>query len=246
MHLKILGSGSFANGYVLDNGTEALLIEAGVPFLDVKKAVDFDISRIVGALVSHEHADHARHVQQLAAARVAVRMSSGTASALRYEHQRGEAALASGNAVRLGGFTVLPFDTQHDAAEPLGFVINHRETGNVLFATDTYYLRYRFRQLNNIMIECNYRMDILTENVKRGVVSMAQRNRTAHSHMEYATCIEALQANDLSSVNSIVLIHLSNGNSNAAEFQQGVRRATGKNVHVADKGMCLRFNKTPF
>ena len=41
MVLKVLGSGSSGNCYILESDTEALIIEAGVPFLDVKKALDF-------------------------------------------------------------------------------------------------------------------------------------------------------------------------------------------------------------
>ena len=89
-------------------------------------------------------------------------------------------------------------------------------------------------------------MDILEENTRSGKVSAAQRNRTLQSHMSYDTCLKTLQANDLRAVNNIVLIHLSDGNSNAVEFQQGIRDATGKTVHVAENGMCISFNKTPF
>jgi hypothetical protein len=64
--------------------------------------------------------------------------------------------------------------------------------------------------------------------------------------MSYDTCKETLLANDLSAVNNIVLIHLSDLNSNATEFQSGIAEATGKTVHVASKGMEIDFNKIPF
>ena len=64
--------------------------------------------------------------------------------------------------------------------------------------------------------------------------------------MSYDTCEEVLQANDLSKVNNIVLIHLSPGNSNAIAFKQGIKCLTGKNVHIADKGVVIDFNKSPF
>lgn len=55
MKLKVLGSGSSGNCYILENDTEALIIEAGVPFMEVKKALDFNISKIQGVVISHEH-----------------------------------------------------------------------------------------------------------------------------------------------------------------------------------------------
>ena len=40
MVLKVLGSSSSGNSYILDDGNEALIIEAGIKLLDVKKLWD--------------------------------------------------------------------------------------------------------------------------------------------------------------------------------------------------------------
>ena len=55
-----------------------------------------------------------------------------------------------------------------------------------------------------------------------------------------------LSRNDLSKVNNIVLIHLSDSNSNAVEFKNAVRKATNCNVTVADANQTIPFDKTPF
>lgn len=78
MKLKILNSGSAGNCYILDNGTDALVIEAGVRFNEVKQAIDFDISRIDGCLISHEHMDHSAHAIAFMDARIKVYGSKGT------------------------------------------------------------------------------------------------------------------------------------------------------------------------
>ncbi len=173
-------------------------------------------------------------------------MSAGTATALRLDNNTLVRQTEEFKAYRLGGFTIQGFSVQHDAAEPFGYLIHHEEMGTVLFATDTYYLKYKFAGLSNILIECNYRLDILEANVEAGRIAKPQRDRTIKSHLSYETCKETLLANDLSKVNNIVLIHLSPGNSNASEFLQGIKELTGKNVHIADKGMEIEFNKTPF
>nr|HRO18749.1 hypothetical protein [Ferruginibacter sp.] len=72
------------------------------------------------------------------------------------------------------------------------------------------------------------------------------RDRIFKSHMSLATCKGLLQANDLRQVNNIVLIHLSDGNSNAEKFKREVTELTGKMVHVAEAGMCIPFTKNPF
>lgn len=248
MDLKILGSSSAGNCYVFDNGKEALVVECGISFKEVQKALKFDINRISGAIVSHEHGDHAKYVSKFLEARVPVYMSTGTMHKVIGKCERGYLPLLieASAETRIGTFVVLPFNVQHDAAEPLGFLIFHPEMGTTLFATDTYYLKYKFAGLNNILLECNYSLEILNANIAAGRIPAKLRDRTIKSHCSLQTCKEILQANDLSLVNNIVLIHLSDGNSNATEFQRDVQEATGKTVHIANKGMTLKFNKTPF
>lgn len=246
MTLKILGSSSAGNAYVFDNGKEALLVECGISYKSIQKAVNFDISRFVGAIVSHEHGDHAKHVQRVLDARIPCYMSNGTAEALKIRSNALVKRTEEFKPYRLGGFTIQGFSVQHDATEPFGYLIHHEEMGTVLFATDTYYLKYKFAGLSNILLECNYRLDILEANVEAGRIAKPQRDRTIKSHLSYETCMEILLANDLSKVNNIVLIHLSPGNSNASEFLQGIKEATCKTVHIADKGMEIDINKSPF
>lgn len=248
MKLKILGSSSAGNCYVFDNGKEALVVECGISFNKVQNAVDYDIQRISGAIVSHEHGDHAKFVSKFLDARVPVYMTAGTMHKVMKGNERGflPYMIETGKQIAIGNFKVVPFDTQHDAAEPCGFLIFHEEMGTVLFATDTYYLKYKFPGLNNILIECNYSLEILDANIKAGKLNQKLRNRTIKSHCSFDTCRETLLVNDLTQVNNIVLIHLSDGNSNASEFQQGIAEATGKTVHIAQAGMTLKFNKTPF
>lgn len=246
MELTVLGSSSKGNCYVLQNGNEALVIEAGVSLAEVKKAVDFNINKIVGVLVSHEHGDHAKFVNDFLNARLTVSMSEGTWYALSLNSNYKPFFCEFAETFWAGGFQITPFDVIHDAAEPMGFKIWHKETGHVLFVTDTRFMFYKFEGLNNILIECNYRQDILDLNIKNGKVPAALRDRTIMSHMSYDTCLEALQSNDLSHVNNIVLIHLSDGNSNAEEFQRDIAAATGKRVHIAEKGLKINFKKTRF
>ena len=83
----------------------------------------------------------------------------------------------------IGTFVVLPFETEHDAEEPLGYLIYSTATEEkLLFATDTYYVRYRFLGLTHIMVECNYITDILYSNIETGRVPAALKDRLLQSH----------------------------------------------------------------
>ena len=243
MRLTVLGSSSAANGYVLDNGREALALECGCPLPDLQRAVGFDLRRVAGVLLTHEHADHARHALKYVKSALPLYASEGTfwhlpdevrGSLFRHTIQYGER-------FKLGGFNVLPFVVRHDAAEPLGFMVAHPEMGAAVFATDTRFLPYTFLGVKTWILECNYDSALLAENVRRGEVSEAQRVRVIESHMSLDTCRETLQANDLSETRRIILIHLSDRNSDAAQFKRTIARATGREVITADRGQTIEL-----
>ena len=65
MELKVLGSSSSGNCYILDNGNEALILEAGIRFADVKKALGYNIRKVAGCLITHRHNDHAKYIKNM-------------------------------------------------------------------------------------------------------------------------------------------------------------------------------------
>lgn len=220
------------------------MLECGVKMSKIKQALDFDLSRLCGALISHEHQDHARAARAVLDAYIPTYMSRGTAEALGVEDRA--RLLEPLRTTKLGEFSVKGFPLRHDCREPMGFLISHPDMGTMLFATDTYYLPNRFRGLTQVLIECNYDHDTLERNMVAGIIHPKQYERTLQSHMSYETCLGALEANDLSQVNNIVLIHLSDTNAQAEQFERGIRAATGKSVHTARAGLRLDLGKAPF
>ena len=65
--------------------------------------------------------------------------------------------------------------------------------------------------------------------------------RVIESHMSLDTCRETLQANNLSETRRIILIHLSDRNSDAAQFKKTIARATGREVITADRGQTIEL-----
>lgn len=242
MDLKIIGTGSQGNAYLLETENEALLIECGVRFDLIKRSIDFNLSKLVGCILTHEHGDHAKSVKEVMSNGVDLYASLGTLEALKISNYHRAFALPS-KTIKIGNFKVKSFEVPHDAAEPQGFLISHPECGKVLFLTDAMYCPFLFYGLNNIIIEANFSREIMTRKLSE---MEFLKNRILQSHMSIETCIKTLQANDLSAVNNIVLIHLSDSNSNEINFKQQVVDATLKNVNVASNGMTIPFNKTPF
>lgn len=246
MKLKVLGSSSSGNCYLIENEKECLVIEAGVNFKYVLRELDFNISKITGCLISHEHKDHSKYVNDFIKNGISVYMSKGTAEQLSIKSIF--LKIVSANKLfKSGSFEIIAFNTKHDCAEPFGYYIRHNQTGNILFATDTYYIPNKFKELNNILIECNYSYEILKKNIENGLLPLHIQNRIIQSHMELETCKSFLKANDLSQVNNIVLIHLSDNNSNSKRFVKEIKEIQPfANVIAAEKNMDIEFNKYRF
>lgn len=243
MKLTVLDSGSRANGYVLHDDQEALVLECGCSYSRCLEAIGFKRRNIVGALVTHEHGDHCRYIEQYLEAAIPILTSKGTAENIAYKRPIRPRIVECFKTYELGGFKVMAFDTQHDSAEPIGFLIQHSAIGTLLFATDTYYLKYKFEDLTQVMIECNYENGILERNVEEGIIKPFVKDRIKQSHMSLATTISTLKANDISRVNNVVLLHLSSNNSDSDMFKLNVEEAIGKVVTIARKGVSLSFNK---
>lgn len=245
MKLSVISSSSKGNCYILENENEALLIEVGVSFKEIKQVLNYNLKKVVGAILTHEHKDHAKCLEDVLKAGIKVVASQGTANALGVQSTN-YIRIKAGEATKLGSFDILAFDTVHDCIEPLGFLIRHEECGTVLFLTDTIYSGYTFKGLNNIIVEANYCEAILDLKYKEGTTSEFLRKRVLNSHMSIRTCKQLLMANDLKKVNNILLIHLSDNHSNSDRFKREVIGITGKNVNIARPGMQINFNKQPF
>lgn len=245
MKLNILGSNSAGNCYVLQNDEEALIIEAGIDFRNVKKCLGFNLRKVSGAVITHQHGDHAKFVASFVSNGVATLALEDVFSSHDIFNHPFAKTIQTGRGYKVGRFYIQAFPVKHDVP-CVGYLIRHEEFGKLLFVTDTVSLDYTFSGLTEIMIEANYADDILDARLERESITLAQRNRVIESHMSIDTAKEILKRNDLSDVNDIVLIHLSNGNSNEQRFVREVRELTGKNVIAADKGIEVELSKTPY
>ena len=229
--ITILQSGSSGNCYLVDDGQTRLLLECGIPFKKIQLGLKHRIHSVAGCLVSHEHGDHIKAARDLMYHGVDLYTSPGTVRAMGLTGHRTHEIVAGKQSV-IGTWTVSPFRTVHDAAEPLGFIL---ESGDdrLLYLTDSAYSPTTFPPCTAMMVECNYALGILKENVKSGSLPMAHKNRVMRSHMSISTLRELLIANDLSRCREIILMHLSDGNSDERAFKTEIEGLTGIPVRVA-------------
>lgn len=247
MTLTILGSSSSGNAYLLHTSKEALMLEAGVQFKKIQRALDYKTGLIQGCIITHEHGDHAAFAGSVQAHGIRIMGSAGTIAAINSKEKTTNAfILKAEHSYKIGGFRIMPFNVNHDAAEPFGYLIQHPEMGVALFATDTASIEQDFDGLNKIIIEANFSEDIVDNRIMNGHLSATQASRTRASHMSIEKTKRFLETTDLTGVTDIVLIHLSDGNSHSENFKKTITAATGKKVWIADKEMSISFMVEPF
>ena len=230
VEVKVIGSSSKGNGYLLSDGERSLLLEAGIN-LKWYKAIDF--SMCDACLITHEHDDHAKFAQSIISnSGMDVYLSAGTQEMIQLPKHRTRIVKAL-EEIQIGNWNILPFPVEHDVKEPLGFFIQSKDGDCILFATDTFYIRYRFPGITHMMIECNYAKDIIDEKVAAGKVHPTLRKRIMKSHFELDNVKNFIAANDTSQLQEIWLLHLSSSNADAKRFKKEIQELTGVPVYIA-------------
>ncbi len=231
IEIKTIATGSKGNAYVVTDGVTKLLLECGIPFKNIQKAMNYQTDDIEGCLISHEHMDHCKGLQSVLKAGITIYTSEGTKDGMGVAHHRIK-VVKNKEPFEVGTWTILPFDVSHDVNEPFGFLLQNQEGEKLLFATDTYYIKYKFPGLTHLMIECNYCQSILDANVENGRVPVFLKRRVMKSHFSLENVLEFLKANDLSKVQEIWLLHLSDNNSDEQLIRNEVAKLTGKMIYI--------------
>lgn len=230
--VKTIATGSKGNAYLLQSGDRWLLLECGIPFKKLQKALDHQVSRLDGCLLSHAHKDHACCIRDLAGRGIDI-----------YAHEEtfewSAMSLRGTNCISVSGgipfqianhWLVLPFEGRHDIP-CLGYQVSDGED-TLVFATDTGYCRYTFPGMTILMIEANFSEKILWENCDKGHIDRKRANRVFANHMSIERVVEMLKANDLSKLREVRLLHLSDSNSNEALFKRMIQEVAGVPVIV--------------
>lgn len=227
MKIQVLASGSSGNCYRISDGETALLLDCGIPLKRIQSVLKFRLDLINGVLITHCHGDHIKAAKDIAGRGIPIFTSQGTMDACNLSGHFFN-AVKSLQSFTVGTFVVLPFEVEHDAPEPLGFVVKSTITGEkLLYFTDTYYLKYRFAGINYIMAECNYSKKTIDENL-----NPVLKNRIIESHMSLETLLDMLKANDFNELKEVYLLHLSDSNSDAEYFKREIQAVTGVQVYV--------------
>jgi phosphoribosyl 1,2-cyclic phosphodiesterase len=234
VRIEVIASGSSGNAYALhQEGAAPLLLEAGIQYKRLQAALHHRVTSLAGALISHEHGDHGKAAQNLIRAGVDVYATAGTLGALKLTGHRAHALSPIEPRVIDRHWTVMAFPAVHDAAEPAGFLVSAADGDRLLYLSDSAYCAHTFANLTLVMIEANYSEAIMHDRVMKGSLDKLVAVRTIHNHLSLERAVQFLNANDLTKVKEIHLLHLSDGNADEATFRETVERATGVPTYIA-------------
>ena len=242
MKITVLSSGSKAgNCYCISDGASSLLLDAGIPIAKIQEGVGYRLSEISGVLITHRHKDHSKALCDLLEFGTDVYALPNVFESCKIRNHHRRHDLQNGISetgeirymVRVGSFIVVPFEVKHDVPNLAFYIRSVVTKETLLYFTDTYYLVPRFRELHYILAEANYDPDALNAAISAGYLPEFFKARLVKTHMSIDTLLELLQANDLSQIRQIYLLHLSDHNSREGEFKKKVQQITGAEVYVA-------------
>lgn len=221
--LHVVDSGSSGNTYLLDCGGEILVIDCGIRFMNVKKMLNFNIRGIVGAVVSHVHGDHSKAIKEYERAGIEV-----------WKPYEDETLMQK---KQMGKFIIKSFPCIHDVP-CVGYLIEHSDSGlKILYATDTEYVKYTFRGLTAMLIEANYSEEYVNRDE-------AKFQHVLTGHMSIETASECIKANVNERLKTVILCHLSKGNSDPGAFKDSVKAIVpdGVKVEIATPRLKVELN----
>jgi phosphoribosyl 1,2-cyclic phosphodiesterase len=245
MRFFSLGSGSSGNGFLLDTGEVAYLIDCGIAARTCQTSIrELAVQdRLAGIVVSHEHVDHVRSIPSVTRRTACpIITTAGTFTALRSGNAWQQRS--SGDRHADSGVEITFVGVSHDAAEPCGFTIDYAGTRIAVF-TDlghvTEDVLVSLVDADIVVLEANYDRRML----QYGPYPMHLKRRIQGptGHLSNDDCASALVATVTSRTRAIWLAHLSHNNNTPDLAVQTVTEALQLGGHEVPVAALPRFER---
>ena len=241
LKIRIIKSGSSANCYLIHGIDETIIIEAGINIPELLEELKFDTSHVSCCLVSHSHNDHAKYLKKYSEMGIRIFATQETFDVKKTDNHWSN-IITKLDSFETSEFEIKSFPTEHDCPGSIGFLIKSKvEQKSILFATDTFYLKYKFKNIHCYMIESNYQNYILEENIERKFIDPFLAKRLKSSHFSFKNVQRFLTSTDLSLTKNIILIHSSSRNSNRKEMKKTIENLFKINTTIAIEKQTVRI-----
>lgn len=239
--VRSIASGSAGNAYLVETDDICLLLDAGLSATRLRRALKALVRRadtFVGVVLTHEHGDHSMGAVRLARKLgVPLYGTRGTLAALdiAVDDPVERVELKPGRPVRVDGLSITPYPVSHDAAEPVGFLLEHDDVA-VALATDLGSVddgaSEWMSQADLLIVEANHDIDRLWNGPYPYMLKQRIAGPEGHlSNDEAAACIE--RSAERGRVRWAWLAHLSEtNNTHRGALATVQRRLAGGDVAV--------------
>jgi len=219
LFFNVLGSGSSGNSTLVSDGVTNILVDAGFSGKEIARRLDeygLAPDKISAIVVSHDHGDHCRGVAPFVKnldIPVFMTAEAFEASGIRVNPSK-HRVISQGERFGIGGIAITCFPVPHDAAEPLGFVLEKNGV-RVGIAMDLGFMSNlvieRLKGCAGIVLESNHDVAML----KAGPYPWAlkQRVMSRSGHLSNDAVAQYLTCDFDGTAAHVVLAHLSRQNN---------------------------------
>ncbi|MFO7769363.1 MAG: MBL fold metallo-hydrolase [bacterium] len=220
VELVVLGSGSKGNSTLIRTANTALLVDAGLSARQLGLRLQdagLDPARLDGVLLTHEHGDHVRGLRVLnrrfptpVLGNSATLAAAGPAIGAAPE----KLGFITGMPITMGDFGITSFHVSHDAAEPVGYVLE-AEGIRIGYATDLGRITPDIVRIvqgcHVVVLEANHDVEMLWKGPYPWPTK--ERIRSEVGHLDNESGAAEVGALTRGETAHLVLIHLSENNN---------------------------------
>ena len=221
---RSFASGSSGNCYFLGTSKWGILIDAGISARTIQKNLrdmGLDYDKIMGVLITHDHADHIRAVGTLGERVHLPIYSTRTIHngidknyGVREKLRTSQRYFEKGVEWELNGMRINTFEVQHDSSECVGYVIDYLGQ-RVVLVTDcgepNPVMESYLSTANHLIIEANHDEQMLLNGPYP--TYLKQRILSPKGHQSNVTCGKLIAQAWHSGMKNVMLCHLSHENN---------------------------------
>jgi phosphoribosyl 1,2-cyclic phosphodiesterase len=242
LQLVSLNSGSNGNCYYIGNGSDAVLIDAGISCRETERRMmrlGLALRNVRAIFITHEHTDHTRGAEVLSRKyRIPVYITGATFlnSRMNLEPEM-MVSFSADMPVEIGGLTVKPFPKWHDASEPHSFTVSSGGITAGVFTDIGMACENVALHLNNChaaFLEANYDESMLDNG--HYPPYLKKRIKSMEGHLSNDQALELFLTHRSPDLKLLILSHLSAEN-NRPELVHELfcRHANGTRIVVASR-----------
>ena len=242
LFITSLNSGSNGNCYYVGNGTESILVDAGISCREIEKRMKrlgLHIESVKAVFVSHEHSDHIKGLPVLVKKyQLPVYITSATMrrGGLNFEPPLLKSFFAH-QAINIGALSITAFPKFHDACDPYSFIVSSDDVCVGVFTdigTPCQQLIKYFKQCHAAFLEANYDEEMLDKG--NYPIYLKNRIRGGKGHLSNKQALELFINHRPEFMSHLLLAHLSKNNNSPEIVQQIFHPHAGKiRVMVASR-----------